>query len=172
MLGDPQAPVELVMFADLQCPVCAEVTEHAVDRVIESQVAAGTAKLSFRNFVIIPESEDAAFAAVAAGKQGNGWAYVENFFRAQEVENSGYVTDDFLTRIAEQAGVSDIHQWDEDRKSPEVISEVEATTDEASQLGAVGAPFFMIEGPGTEGLEEIPSVSRPSQLQQAVKAAR
>ena len=70
-------------------------------------------------------------AALAAGEQGRGWNFVELFYRNQGVENSGYVTDEFLTAIARGAGVADIAQWNADRRSKRVLAQVDGTTDEA-----------------------------------------
>ena len=96
----------LYEYGDLQCPVCKSFSEQIVPEVIESQVRTGEAKLEFRNFTIISqESIPAGAAAVAAGKQGRGWDYIELFYRNQGKEASGYVTDEFLKEIAKGAGV-------------------------------------------------------------------
>ncbi len=60
---------------------------------------------------------DAAKAALAAGEQNRYWNFVELFYRNQGVENSGYVTDDFLENVAKGAGVPDIAKWNKDRNS-------------------------------------------------------
>src|SRR5205085_3853082 len=97
MLGDPKAPVRLVEYGDLQCPVCKTYSEEILPAVVEKQVRNGEASLTFRNFTIIgPQSPDAGAAAIAAGMQGRGWNYLELFYRNQGEENSGYVTDDFM----------------------------------------------------------------------------
>ena len=113
----------LVEFGDLQCPVCKGYSEEVLPQVIETQVRSGEAKLEFRNYTIIgPESMPAGAAAIAAGKQGRGWKFVELFYRNQGVEDSGYVTDEFLTAIAKGAGVPDIAKWNADRKSKRVLA--------------------------------------------------
>ena len=124
-LGDPEAPVELIEFADLQCPVCRVYAEKFLPPVIEGPIAAGEAKLVFRNFTVIgPESVTAGAAALAAGEQGRGWNFVEIFLRNQGPEASGYVTDKFLTEVAKAAGVGDIGLWNEERKDPALAQEV------------------------------------------------
>ena len=75
--------------------------EQIIPEVIAGPVRRGEAKIDFRNYMIIgAQSTAAGAAAVAAGKQGRGWSFVELFYRNQGFENSGYVTDDFLTAIA------------------------------------------------------------------------
>jgi len=171
VLGDPNAPVEVVEFGDLQCPVCKGYAENVLPAVIEGAVAEGKAKIAFRNFVVISaESEPAGAAALAAGAQGRGWNFVELFYRNQGREASGYITDQFLTAIAENAGVEDIAQWNKDRKSAKFTGEVKKTTAEAQRLGYTGTPSFGIEGPGTNGLEVI-EVAAPEDLVAAIEAA-
>lgn len=169
VLGRPSAPVELVMFADLQCPICAEFMEEVLEQVIRTQISEGTARLAFRNFAFISEeSTTAGAAAIAAGQQGRGWNFIELFFRRQGVEGDGYVTDEFLTHIAELAGIPDIQRWDEERESPDLISEVRETSREARRLGAIGAPYFAIERSATNGLEEVDATSA-AEFEQAIK---
>lgn len=160
VLGDPDAEVTLVEYGDLQCPACKVYAEEIVPEAIESKVRAGEARLEFRNFTIIgEESVPAGAAAIAAGEQGRGWNFVELFYRNQGFEGTGYVTDDFLTAVAEGAGVPDIARWNRDRHSQRILAEVERTTTEARRLGLGGTPSFAVEGPRTDGLEPIDAES-------------
>jgi protein-disulfide isomerase len=154
IIGKPDAPVRMVEFGDLQCPVCRDFAVTVLPDLIASKVRSGQARIEFRNWAILgEESEAAAEAAVAAGEQGSGWNFIELFYRNQGIEHSGYITDDFLTSVAEGAGVADISQWNKDRASPGARQEVERTGREAEQVGFEGTPSFAIEGPGSEGLE-------------------
>ncbi len=172
VVGDPQAPVELVEFGDLQCPVCKAASEEALPALFEGAVAEGKAKISFRNFVIISEeSEPAGAAAIAAGNQGRGWNFIEIFYRNQGAERSGYITDDFLTAVAEAAGVKDIAKWDEDRNSAKVKNEVKESHEEALSIGIEGTPTFMVKGPNTNGLELVGTATTPDPLEEAIEAA-
>ncbi|HEX5761599.1 MAG TPA: thioredoxin domain-containing protein [Solirubrobacterales bacterium] len=171
VLGDPRAEVTLVEFGDLQCPACKVYAEEIVPEVIESKVRRGGAKLGFRNFTIIgEESVLAGAAAIAAGEQGRGWEFVELFYRNQGFEGTGYVTDEFLTAVAEGAGVRDIARWNRDRRSKRVLAEVERTTEEAGRLGLSGTPSFAVEGPRTDGLEPIDAESA-GDLEAAIERA-
>lgn len=170
VLGDPKAPVELVEFGDLQCPVCKGFAEEILPPIIENQVKNGEAKIDFRNFTIIgPQSVDAGAAALAAGAQGRGWNFVELFYKNQGIEGSGYADDAFLEAVAKGAGVEDVAKWNEDRKL--MRAEVEETSQEARQLGFNGTPSFAIEGPRTEGLETIGTPSSTGAFEEAIEAA-
>jgi protein-disulfide isomerase len=170
VLGDPGAPVELVEFGDLQCPVCKGFAEEILPPIIENQVKNGEAKIDFRNFTIIgPQSVDAGAAALAAGAQGRGWNFVELFYKNQGIEGSGYADDAFLEAVAKGAGVEDLAKWNEDRTR--LRSKVEETSREAQQLGFNGTPSFAIEGPGTKGLETLGTPNSTSAFEGAIEAA-
>lgn len=171
LLGDPEAPVELVEFGDLQCPVCAGYAEEILPPIIENQVKDGRVKVDFRNFTIIgPESTDAAAAALAAGAQGRGWNFVELFYRNQGGENAGYAGDEeFLEAVAKAAGVDDLDRWNEDRVLR--TAEAEETTAEARRLGLQGTPTFAVQGPRSDGLEVIGTPGSTSALEEAIEGA-
>ena len=172
VLGEPNAKTTLVEFGDLQCPVCKGYSEDILPMVIERRMRSGEAKLDFRNFAILgPDSTTAAAAAIAAGEQGRGWYFVDLFYRNQGIEGTGYVTDSFLTSVAEGADVPDIAKWNADRKSSRVLDEVSRTSDEATELGFTGTPSFAVEGPTTNGLESLGTPGTAEALDTAVVSA-
>lgn len=169
ILGDPSAPVEVVEFADLQCPYCKAFTEDQLPPIIENQVKKGEAKIAFHNFTIIGEqSLPAGAAALAAGAQGRGWNFVELFYKNQGSENTGYADDEFLRAIAKGAGVKDIARWNREREK--FTADVEATTTEAQELGFTGTPSIAIKGPATDGLEPT-DAQTTGDLEAAIEAA-
>ncbi|MCC6755377.1 MAG: thioredoxin domain-containing protein [Solirubrobacterales bacterium] len=150
MLGDEGAPVTLVEFGDLQCPICRQYAEEILPAVIDGPVKDGTANFEFENWAILgPDSTLAAKAALAAGEQDRMWNFLEAFYANQGIENSGYVTDDFLTEIAEKAGIPDIDKWNQDREKPDLDKQLVQIDGKASDLGLTGTPSFAIrEGDG------------------------
>jgi protein-disulfide isomerase len=170
VLGDPEAPVQLIEFGDLQCPVCAGFAKEILPPIIENQVKKGEVKIDFRNLMIIgEESIPAGAAALAAGEQGRGWNYLELFYRNQGEEASGYVTDEFMEAVARAAGVKNLARWNQERK--QLTGEVEKTTAEAQDLGFNGTPSFAVEGPGTKGLELLGTPGSTGSLEEAIEAA-
>jgi protein-disulfide isomerase len=170
VLGDPEAPVELIEFGDLQCPFCAGYAKEILPAIIEKQVKRGEVKIEFRNFTIIgPQSTPAGAAALAAGAQGRGWNYIELFYRNQGREDSGYADDDFLEAVAKGAGVKDIAKWNEDRA--ELTAAVEETTAEAEKLGLNGTPTLLIRGPNTDGPEVLGTPDSTGGIEDAIEDA-
>ena len=156
VLGDPSAKVTLVEFGDLQCPICRDFAVKVLPDLIASKVRSGEARIEFRNWPILgPESETAAEAAVAAGRQGRGWNFIELFYKNQGIEQTGYITDAFMTSVAEGAGVEDIERWQNERGSAGARAAVRKSAAEAERLGFGGTPSFAIEGPATDGLEPV-----------------
>jgi protein-disulfide isomerase len=170
-LGDPQAPVELIEFGDLQCPVCAAYSEDVLSEIMETQVRKGKVKIDFRNLTIIgPESVGAGAAALAAGAQSRGWSYVDLFYRNQGDENSGYADDDaFLRALAKAAGVRNLAKWDAERA--EMTAKVEETSQEAANLGFDGTPSFAIKGPQTGGIKLLGFPESVGELEDAIEGA-
>jgi protein-disulfide isomerase len=172
VLGKASAPVTLIEYGDLQCPICKEYSEEFLPEIIENQVKKGEVKLVYRNFIIISEeSIPAGEAALAAGEQGKGWTFIELFYRNQGEERSGYVTDEFLESIAKGAGVPDLARWNKERKSGKFKKTVEATTAQAGKFGFSGTPSFAIEGPGAEGLELLNTPQSVGEFEEVIKKA-
>jgi len=158
VLGDPEAKVKVVEYGDLQCPVCRQFSIETAPDLIDQAVRPGTASYELRQWTVIgPQSVDAARAALAAADQDRYWNYVELFYRNQGAEESGYVTDEFLTAIARDAGVPDIERWNRDRHAPGLKAVLERTDAEAGRLGLRGTPSFVVEGPGGRQTLSVPT---------------
>jgi protein-disulfide isomerase len=148
VLGDSSAPVTVVEFGDPQCPVCKAFSQQVAPQLISSQVKTGNVKYEYEPYIIIgPDSKPAMRAALAAGDQGRFWNYLQLFYRNQGEENSGYVTDDFLTNIAKGAGVPDIDEWNQSRDGSQWDSILAKGTADAQSLGFNGTPSILVEGP-------------------------
>jgi protein-disulfide isomerase len=171
VLGDPKAKTTIVEFGDPQCPVCKAFSEQVSPGLISGPVRAGTAKYEFQPWLIIgPQSAPAAKAAFAAGEQGRFWNYIELFYRNQQEENSGYVTNGFLTSIAKGAGVPDISKWNSDRQSSKFDAQLASIKRQATQMGFQGTPTVYVQGPG--GKNVLPGVPTASQVEAALKSVQ
>jgi protein-disulfide isomerase len=172
VLGKSSAPVELIEYGDLQCPICKEYSEEFLPAIVEKQVKSGEAKIIFRNFLIIGEqSLPAGAAAIAAGNQDRGWNFLELFYRNQGEENSGYVTEEFLEAVAKGAGVKDIAKFNKERKSKPVEEEAERTSEQANTFGFTGTPSFAIKGPGSNGIELLGTPESVGEFEEAIQKA-
>jgi protein-disulfide isomerase len=170
ILGDEEAPIELIEYGDLQCPVCKGYAEEILPPIIQTAVRSGKVKISFRNYTIIgPESAPAGTAALSAGSQERGWNYLEIFYRNQGEENSGYADEEFLAAVARAAGVKNMTKWKEGLKT--LAFEPGVTTEQAEKLGFTGTPSFAITGPGTDGVEKLGTPASTGAFEEAIADA-
>ena len=105
-LGSPDAPVTMVEFADLQCPFCKEYSENVFPELLKRYVRTGKLRLELRLLSFIgPDSDRLARAAAAAAAQNRMWQFVTLAYDRQGAENSGYATDDYINKLAADAGL-------------------------------------------------------------------
>jgi protein-disulfide isomerase len=144
-LGSPKAPVTLTEFADLQCPFCRDYTINTFPSIVAKYVKTGKVKMVFQNYAFIgPDSLTAARAAEAAGKQNKLWNFIEVFYNNQGQENTDYVTDQFLTKIANGAAV-DPKKMLVDRQDPKVDQAIALAQQAAQQAGVNSTPTFLLK---------------------------
>jgi protein-disulfide isomerase len=153
-LGNEDAPVTVYLYEDLQCPACAAFTRETFPDLIRRYVEPGEVKVVSETIAVLgPDSVPAARAAFAAGEQDRYWEYSTLFFLNQGRENTGYVTDEFLTNIAEETQGLDVDQWNEARKSEATQTKLDAAQASARDEGIEGTPTLVISGP--EGTTEL-----------------
>jgi protein-disulfide isomerase len=150
-LGNQQAKVTLYEFADLQCPFCKEFTvggqsgPAVFPQIVNKYVKPGKVKMVFRNLTFIgPDSVTAARAASAAGAQNKLWEFVDVFYKNQGTENTGYVTDKFIEKIATNIG-ADPAKLQSDQSAPFVEQQLGQAQDQAQQFGINSTPSFLIQ---------------------------
>lgn len=137
--GNPNAPVQVVIYADFDCPTCRAVST-ALRK--ESLSSAGTFALWFKNYPLAQDDQalTAARAYLAAEKQGHGWEMFDGLFA-----HTGDLTPDALNNIAEAAGL-DVAQFNTDLKNPDLLARVRAQKAEAVKAGFDHVPGVIVNG--------------------------
>jgi protein-disulfide isomerase len=150
-LGDPRAPLVLTEFADLQCPFCRDYALNVLPQIIQRYVRPNKLRLELRlRRFIGPDSDIAARAANAAATRDRMWNFVDLFYSNQGQENSGYVTDAFLSRIATAAGVAAKLALDAGSSAAMEKPVLEAEA-QARAAGLASTPSFLIGRNGRQG---------------------
>jgi len=173
-LGSPTAPVTLQYYGDLECPICRKFTLGALPALITHQVKEGKLRIEYHNLETAtrePETfKTQQAAALAAGKQGKMWNYLETFYHEQGAEDSGYVTEQYLRGLAEQVSGLNMVKWSSERTKPEFSSQIEADAQAANSAGFTGTPSFLIghTGGATKTLE-YQSLEDPSSFNEAIE---
>ena len=99
VLGDAKAKLTITEYADLQCPACRRFAREELPKLLEV-VRSGEAKLEVRPFPILGvDSKTAAVASLIAARERRYFEFLDLFYRNQGPENTGYVTDAFLTQL-------------------------------------------------------------------------
>ena len=151
-LGDPKAPVVLTEFADLQCPFCRDYALNVLPQIIERYVRTGRLRLELRlRRFIGPDSDVAGRAAQAAATRNRMWNFIDLFYRNQGRENSGYVNDAFLSRIATAAGVPASLVVKGNTTAAALEKPMEMAESEAQAAGLESTPSFLIGPAAGEG---------------------
>jgi protein-disulfide isomerase len=146
VLGEPDAPVTLHEFADLQCPFCRDYATKTFPTIVNDYVRSGKVKVVFRDYAILgPDSIKAALAAEAAGKQNKMFDFVEAFYANQGEENSGYVTDDFVKKLAAGVPGLDVDRLLADRTDPTIRQALAKVQRDAQQNRLTGTPSFLLQ---------------------------
>ena len=144
VLGSSSAPATLVEYADLQCPYCGVYGREVLPSVVDKYVRPGHLKLESHVLTFLGEdSVRAGRMAAAAALQNRLWDFTDAFYAVQGEENSGYVTDEFLTEVGTAARVDvDAARAAQDGSHAErVLRDAQET---AERLGVQGTPAFYV----------------------------
>lgn len=147
-IGPADAPVTIVEFFDYRCGFCKRSAEWAVGlpEQFDNQV-----RVVFKEYPILsPESEKAALAAVAAGKQGK---YVEMHMALMALDNGSGFGPEQIDEVAESVGV-DVTKMRADMQSIEVQTAVADAKALARTIGISGTPNFIIGDNVIPGADE------------------
>jgi protein-disulfide isomerase len=144
-LGKASAPVTLVEFNDMQCPICRDYTSAVFPTLVKRYVRTGKLRMEMRlQSFIGPDSVTAGKAVAAAAQQNRAWTFADIFYGNQGQENSGYVTPDFVQSIAAATpGVNDAQQV-RDAAAPNAAQALKQGTAAFDARGLTGTPSFLI----------------------------
>ena len=145
ILGNADAPITIVEYADFQCPVCKRVETTLLPQIEEEYIQTGKAKLEFRMYPFIgQESWNAAQAADAAGDQGKFWEYHDALFNAQGAENGGNYEFEKLVAIAERLGL-DVQKFRDTLSSNAHLEAIQREIGAADGVSSTPT-FFVTDG--------------------------
>jgi protein-disulfide isomerase len=146
LLGQPDAPVTVVEWADFQCPVCRFFSLGSEQELKADAIANGQVRLIYRHFAFLgPESLKAAEASECAGDQDQFFEYHDKLFENWNGENQGAYADPNLKRFAAELAL-DRQQFDSCLDSRKYQRRVQDDNDIARRLGVNATPTFFING--------------------------
>jgi protein-disulfide isomerase len=167
VLGDPDAPVEIIEYGDMACPACKLAAETTIPEVLDSLVRSGDAKLDFRAIAFISaSSERGAFWAEAAAMQDATWSFAELIYRNQgDEQDENWLTDALMEDAVAALGL-DVDRWKADYAGSAPEESLLENTSLAEQDEVRVTPTFVIRGPGGE--QKLTGAVEASELEAAV----
>lgn len=138
--GSADAPVEVVMFSDFQCPFCRNVAPaaHGLTKTFGDQV-----KVSFRHLPLMsihPRAKRAGEVAACAQQQGKFWPLHDAIF-----ERFGELEEDQLRAIATTAGL-ETKALEACLKRGDGLADVERDMALARSHGITRTPSIFVNG--------------------------
>jgi protein-disulfide isomerase len=170
VLGSQKAKVTLIEYADTQCPVCKAYTFDVLPTVVGEYVRPGKVKAEYRGYPFIgPDSLKAERFLLAAAEQNKLWQLMDAFYRNQGSENSGWVTDELIRRVASGIPGLDVDTLFQRAQSDELGRAAQQAALDAQKSGIQGTPTLFVKiGNGTPYQIQV---STPEQMRQALDDA-
>ena len=134
ILGSADAPVEVTVYADYQCPACGGFDAVQFPSVRERLIATGRVRWRYRDFPLDnlhPQARLAAHAAACANDQGKYWEMHRFIYEAQNdwAFKSDAVSQ--LRNLAKPLGI-DMAQYDACMQSAKYAGRIQASLDEGN----------------------------------------
>jgi protein-disulfide isomerase len=144
VLGKASAPVTMVEYIDLQCPVCRQFETEVMPTIIDRYVRPGKVKVEVRPIAFIgPDSESGRRAMVAAEPEGKAFNFSQILYFNQGAENSGWLDDSMIASAATSVGLDP--QTILDNMDSQTVKDRTAVYDQQSRTDAVsGTPTIGI----------------------------
>jgi protein-disulfide isomerase len=147
VIGTDSAPLEVVEFADFECPACGSFATLAEPDVRTRLVNTGVIRFRFMDFPLSMHRNTRAAhgAAWCAAEQGKFWEMHDVIFQNQDRWNGEATNrpEGVLTELARQIGLN-APQFDSCMKTGKFAGQIQANFDEAVRRGVGSTPTFFI----------------------------
>ncbi len=145
-LGDKNAKVKVIEFADFQCPFCKQWFDQTESQLIKDYVNTGKVAFYFRDFAFLgQESNFAGEAAYCANDQGKFWAWHDYLYSHQGQENSGAFSKANLEGFAAAMGL-DTNQFNSCLETDKYAKNVTDDTAAGQKATVNGTPTVFVDG--------------------------
>ena len=162
VLGDPNAPVEIVAYESLTCPHCAAFHRETYDALKERYIDTGKVRFVFRDFPLDGTALRASMLARCANPQ-QFFGMVEVLFRSQPDWARSHDAVGALGRIGLFAGMNK-DAFDSCMANEDLLDGIVRMRQEATDAGVSSTPTFFINGtiyPGNRSIEDFASIIDP-----------
>src|SRR3989344_545794 len=149
ILGDPNAPVKIVEFSDLECPFCKRFHD-TTKQVMDEYGKSGKVALVFRHFPLeqlhpkAPKEAEATECAYEQGGNAKFWDYTNRIFEVTPSNNG--LDLNLLPKFAEDLGLNRA-QFESCLSSGKYKDKVQPQYDDAVASGGTGTPYSIVIAP-------------------------
>ncbi|MGC9379876.1 DsbA family protein [Streptomyces sp. MH13] len=172
-LGKPDAPVVLIEYSDFQCPFCGRFARESKPELLRDYVEKGVLRIEWRHFPLFgAESEQAARASWAAGRQGRFWQFHDTAYAHPRERNKGDFAEKALLTMAEEAGIEDLDRFRADMNSSAADAAVSRDVEEGYALGVSSTPAFLVNGRPILGAQPTDVFAEAVEVAEAAEGAR
>lgn len=150
-LGNPQATVQVIEYADLECPYCKQF-ETTMHQVMDYYGQSGQVSWTYRAFPLAqihskaPKEAEAAECAADQGGNTAYFNYIDKLYSITPGENNLDLAQ--LPVIAGDVGL-DVTAFNTCLNSGKYAAKVQASYNEAIKAGGTGTPFILITKAGS-----------------------
>ena len=148
LLGSADAPVEIMEFADYQCPACEKFEMVEFPYVLERLINTGRVRYVYRDFPLDQPhkwARLAAHAAACANDQGKFWEVHGGIYATQTEWSFSSRAGNQFREIAGKQGL-DLDSYDECMGSLRYAGRLQGSLDEGLRMGVNSTPTFVIGG--------------------------
>ena len=163
IIGDPDAPVEIIEYSSMTCPHCASFHTETLPTIKERYLDTGKAKLVFREFPLDRVALTASAIARCAGED-RFFPFVDVLFRTQTQWSTAADHVEELKKIVRMGGLDPemVDTCLEDESIVDGILAIRLNGDETYTISST--PTFIINGDNHAGhmtVEEFEAVLEP-----------
>ena len=173
VLGDPKTPVEMMMFIDVQCPVCQNYEVTSLPTVVKKYIRTGKAQMTLKPWAFIGGQGSQSFTGrlglIAAAKQNKGYEYAKVLYDNQGAEESGWLTGRQMAIIAASVDGLNLAQWKDDVNSAAAEATASDVDTLAAQKNVQGTPTILVGCTGGK-LHDVTSPGAAPTLQDTTQA--
>jgi protein-disulfide isomerase len=150
-LGSAFAPVKMVEYIDLQCPICQEFETTVMPDIIPKYVRTGKVRVEVRPWAFIgPDSSRGQAAMLAAAKQNKAFNYAQILYDNQGTENTGWLNESMVGKAAASIPGLKVQQLLTDRKSSTVKQQASNVAAQAQADKVSGTPTILVGKSGSK----------------------
>ena len=174
VLGSPNAPIEMLMFIDVQCPVCQNYEVSYLPTIVQKYIRTGKVQLHLKPWAFLgAHSTTGRLGVIAAAKQNKGFQYAKVLYDNQGPEESGWLTGKEMAAIAASVDGLNLSQWRDDVNSSASQAVAQGVDKLATQMKVQGTPTIFV-GCKNGKLQDVTTPAAAPTLQdtkQAINAA-